>query len=224
MAWLVDSDESLDHGEEIALVKAALHQVGISSDLHAALAVCVRSEGRHQHHGYIGELLIAANLGREVEAIHPRHIDVGDHDIDASTAQLREAIDPINRCSHLVPRRFQEISEEHSRRNGVLHKENRFLPCFFSLHRRRTGTYRSSARPYRRFQHVGNVEDGYDLPRAADRRTGDIPHTGELGTEPFHQYFLFTKHGLHEKGDALLGGGQHHHRHTVHCSVCGVFS
>src|SRR6266850_3378163 len=94
MAWLVDSDESLDHGEEIALVEATLHQIGISSDLHAALAVCVRREGRHQHHGYIGELLIAANLGREVEAIHPRHIDVGDHDIDATAAQLLEAIDP----------------------------------------------------------------------------------------------------------------------------------
>jgi hypothetical protein len=60
MAGLVNSDESLDHGEEIALVEAALHQVGMRSDLYAALAVCVRREGRHQHHGDIAVCTAAA--------------------------------------------------------------------------------------------------------------------------------------------------------------------
>ena len=82
----MDSDKSLDRLKEIVLVEAALQQIGVGSDLDAALAVGARHEGRHQHHGYLSELLVAANLHREIKAIHARHIDVGDHEIDAAAA------------------------------------------------------------------------------------------------------------------------------------------
>src|SRR6266542_563035 len=84
MAWPVDSDQSLHHLYEVTLVKAAFHQIGIGSDLDAALSVFARFKRRDQHHGQIGELLVAANLRREGETVHPWHVDVGDHDIDGA--------------------------------------------------------------------------------------------------------------------------------------------
>src|SRR5688572_17428549 len=49
LAERLDSDKPLHLFEEITLVEAALHQIGIGSDLDAAFTVRGRGERRHQY-------------------------------------------------------------------------------------------------------------------------------------------------------------------------------
>src|SRR3989338_1892183 len=74
------SHQPPDDVQEVRLIEARLDHVGVRADLDAALLVLARLERGHEDHGQLAKPAVGADPGRQLEAVHPRHVHVRDHE------------------------------------------------------------------------------------------------------------------------------------------------
>src|SRR5215207_138267 len=90
-----------DEVHQLPRVQALLGEIGVGADLQAAQAVLRAVAGGDDDDGELREVLHAAELGRQLEAVHARHLDVGDDAVEALLAQQRQGLLGIPRRHHL---------------------------------------------------------------------------------------------------------------------------
>src|SRR5690606_33096015 len=78
--------------EENGLIELALHDVALRADLLAAQLVAGVASGGHQDGGRVAKLGVAADRLDELEAAHPRHLDIDDEEPIRALASLLQSV------------------------------------------------------------------------------------------------------------------------------------
>src|SRR6266568_3497018 len=81
-------NKPFNHFQQVALIEAALDDVGVCPHLDTTLPVFPRIEGSNQHQRQVGEFPGTADLRGQFEAVHPRHVHVRYHQIDRFRPEL----------------------------------------------------------------------------------------------------------------------------------------
>src|ERR1043166_1630960 len=117
------------HGlEQVALIEAALDDVGVGADVDAALAVLSRFQPRHQHHGQLREFLVGTDPCSKIEAVQARHFHVGDDQVEMLRPQQGEGLQSVDRGLDVVAGRLQDGLQQHARRDRIV--DNKNSACF----------------------------------------------------------------------------------------------
>jgi hypothetical protein len=69
-------------------------------------------------------VLQLSNRANELKAVHSRHSDVGDEDIEKLVANRVERLRSRTRCRYRCPRTFQYCAQQIERVRGVVHRKN----------------------------------------------------------------------------------------------------
>ena len=91
-------------------------------------------EGRHQDHRQRG--VVAAQEGQQLEAVHVRHPQVGQHQVDRLGLQHRDRLDAVGGGGdpHAAPLVAQALGQGEEHRGLVIHHQNRFHARHLTSH------------------------------------------------------------------------------------------
>ena len=125
-----------------------------------------------------------------------------------------QASTPSTAVLHAVPSRLQDPADEHPRSHRVFYDQQRLRRRGRGSIARRIARSRRGPRPTvqpdRRFEQIGGVEHGHDLPEPSTwPQRCSAPAT--TAAQPFEQHFLLAQHGVHPQGDPPLAvaGDEH---------------
>ena len=121
------SDQPLYHFKKVALVEAALHNVGVRTGIDAPLPVRARIEPGDEDDREPGQSLVRPDFRRKLETVHPRHIDIGHHKVERSRFQKCVCIDAVDcgrtsypAASRIFLRRVLAVTESSTTRSDLL--------------------------------------------------------------------------------------------------------
>jgi hypothetical protein len=90
------------------LIELTLEQVGVGSRVEAGALVRFVAARRHDDHRHRLPPARLADLAGEREAIHARHLDVREHQVDRVAGQMGCAIGTVDCGDDVVPGTFQD--------------------------------------------------------------------------------------------------------------------
>ncbi len=118
------SDQIRDGLLQRVVVEAALREVVVGARLEPAPAVFLAILVRDDHDRQLTELRVPFDQLHELDAVHARHVDVGDDEIEVARAHGVPAVDAVDRDLDLVAGLIEQLALELAHGERVVHHEH----------------------------------------------------------------------------------------------------
>ncbi|MPM16284.1 hypothetical protein SDC9_62662 [bioreactor metagenome] len=202
----------------------------VHAQFHRVLAVLFGDARGDHDDGQILQACVGADVACQVEAVHARHFDVGQHHRWTLFLQALQCLQTVGRHAHAVAFALQQTLRHAAHGDGVVdHQHQRYLRRAgrqrHACHRWRIGS-RSLACGCRRqrcrlcgFLHLGaehvgqrhRVVDQHHGTRGQHRHSRHARQARELRAQVLHHDFLVAQHFVHMQCNALCRASQNHH-------------
>src|SRR3954465_5877403 len=117
-------DETATGLDELFLVELGLEQVCTCAGLEAGLLVRLAAARSHDDDGNVLPPRRLTDGSRQRESVHPRHLDVGKHEVCRTVVELGRAVRTVD-CGHdFVARAFEDHAFELAHADGVFDDED----------------------------------------------------------------------------------------------------
>ncbi|OIQ82611.1 hypothetical protein GALL_355940 [mine drainage metagenome] len=202
----------------------------VDAELLGVVAVLVGDARRDHDHRQVARALVGANVAREVEAVHARHLDVGQHDVGQRALQLLERVEAVLGQHHVVAVAAEEALGHAAHRDrvvdhqhGVGRHQRQIVEIGLERARRAGAGARLVHQPRGlRAVHRGQRDRVVDQHQAAfgqQRHPGQTRYARQLRAEVLDHDFLVAEHFVDQQRDALR---RRTHQHQWHAAPGGL--
>src|SRR3954451_1299109 len=101
-------EQATDRIDEFGLVELALEQVGAGTCVQAGPLVGLVAPRGHDHDGDVLPAAGGPQRAGERESVHPRHLHVGEDQVDRGLPEPSGAVQPVHGRDHLVAGAFED--------------------------------------------------------------------------------------------------------------------
>src|SRR5690606_22094989 len=186
-----------------------LAQVPLDADFESALAMLLAGTRGDHHDRHVAEARIGAHRGRQLVAVHPRHLDVQQHQVGHPLFQALQRLDAVARGHHLEVVAFQHAAGDLAHGQRVVdHHHQRDVAGLLRLDRGRTLRLRQVAADQR-----GDVQDHDHAAVAGDGRAVDARDRGDLQADRLDDDFAVADHLVDRHGGTQVAGTDQQQRH-----------
>ena len=102
-------------------LRVRLAEEHVHAEFRGLAAVLVRGARRDHDDRHVARARIAAQVARQVEAVHARHLDVDQHHVGQRVLHLRERIQPVLGRQHLVALALEQAAGDLAHGERVVH-------------------------------------------------------------------------------------------------------
>ena len=106
------------------MVEFLLQDVGIGAQSEPRVPVLNVVSGRDEEEWQSAELGIRTDAGQQLEAVHTRHFDIANDEVDPPRLQQSERRFAIDSGVHVISMRFEDALLESARRKGIVDDED----------------------------------------------------------------------------------------------------
>ena len=152
----------------------------------------------------------------QLDAIHARHVHVGDHQVVLAAAHHVPAVDAVDRHVDVEAARQQQLALHFAHRQRIVDDEDALGAALLRVAGLRQLVQAALVQQFvDRQQQIGHVEDQYRLAVVEQGGGGNVAHLAEDRIDGLHRQALFAADGVDHQRIALLAAPDHHHRQIV---------
>src|SRR5581483_9831171 len=209
------SYEAADDLQKPLLVEDGLRQVRIGAGLDAAPFVRFRLQSGHENHRQVLEAAVLFDPLRQAEAVEPRHLNVGNDDIERFFVQLDQRVLAVHRGRNVEPRGFEDIFLERPRRQRIFHHEHALLDRGRRRQGARGGDRRGLCLLRDGAQEIVRIQYQRDLAFAENRAAGKLRNAAEEFAQRFDDDLLLAEQPVDAEHDFSPGALENERRHDA---------
>src|SRR6266508_4067725 len=195
-----------------------LAQIYLDTQFLGAIAMLLGRARRDYDDGYVGHPSIGLHGFRELEAVHPRHLDVEQNGIRCVLAQHLQRVESVFRGNDLEALAREQpagdlahgqrvVDDHHQRRSGGGRAGGGGLGRLHRLDDHRRLGFRIGA-----LRELYRIDDQDDFARAEYRSARDAGDAGELRADVLDDNFLIADHFVDVHGGGALTALQQQYR------------
>ncbi|MNP05335.1 hypothetical protein D3C76_972830 [compost metagenome] len=194
-------------------METGLCQIVVGASIQATPSVFLTVLVRHHHHRQRLQALVAAHQGDQLDAIHARHVDIGDQQVEVVAAQRVPAVHAIYRHRHVVTAVAQQLALQLAHGERVVDHQNALARCATGATAAALDALQAAGTEqfFHRAQQVFDVDDQHHRAVVEQGTGGDVLDLAQARVEGHHHQHPLADQAFYGNPVELLALADHHH-------------